>query len=85
MTWRAKARLSCGPWQTTWTYSAPVDSASDATGNAVSDTSGANPAATRVDYERGLRAFESEDPDAFRCITTAGDYLQENAIGWNFL
>ena len=35
--------------------------------------------------ERGLRAFESEDPDAFRCITTAGDYLQENAIGWNFL
>lgn len=85
MTWRARGRLSYGPWQTTWTYSAPVDSASDATSNAVSGTSGASPAATSVDYERGLRAFESEDPDAFRCITRAGDYLQENAIGWNFL
>ena len=80
MTWRARERLSCGPLQTTWTYSAPVDSASDAIGNAVSD----NPARTPL-HERGLRAFESEDPDAFRCITTAGDYLQENAIGWNFL
>ena len=81
MTWRAKARLSCGPWQTTWTYNAPVDSASDANGYAFS---GYIRRESRCN-ERGLRAFESEDPDAFRCITTAGDYLQENAIGWNFL
>ena len=48
MTRRARVQLSCGPLQTTWTYRAPVDAASDE----ASAACGANIAVTNVNYER---------------------------------
>ncbi len=70
MTWRARVRLSYGPLQTTWTCRAPVDSASDVTGNAASNTSGANAAETKANYERSSRKTQMPFAASPRPATT---------------